>query len=863
MKYKFVKESDLGLNFINTLNIPKIHSENKEIFVPYKDLSEIINGKNLYILKKFSDGILGIKKQNKNEEEKDNIINLNEEYHKFAYELNELSFFEKELSYNDYLYLYIIELNKENFKFGFITNFSFDFRLDFNVYIKSKELESNCSIYKLNIGKLKEQIFNKLLNYNKKLVSLIGLSIKFYKNFKNYIIVPIISDPFTNRFLIDYDYIDNEINEKIETTIYYHKKYKQIFELVDELSEKSSFEEMIKKLCSNNILFIKEQLNVSFKVKESINNLKNVPGTLLDYIKGKYEHCCVPINALRNYLENVSKQNKITKIFYVKEINKIINDITIQSIHSQKILNNKKKKIFYHKLYPKEDLVKYNITSNEIYEFIQISCIFEYFKRFLYPYEFLKQIISIDFINNLESENYMNFIYALTPSSCDLFFNYESLETLGDTILKFLISSEIFFSDKKNKKVGQLEKKRVQYIKNDNLIEKANNIHLYKFILPKFCLDLSSENYFEINQKMQADIIESLIGAFYLNKNNLNNSILFLEKIKLWEKFSEETKSKINNISNFDYSYDKIIENGIPKLDKQFIESLNLKIGNSFEEIKEYYSNHIDDKKEEDINKRYENLEKVIEYNFKNKSLLETAMTPEKFNVENNYEKLEFLGDSIVELYIVLFVFKIFSPILFGHNPKMIEKLKLNDQLKYFKNSLITKIKSLLCANTFMNKISYCLSLPLYYKHYYNDFEKFLSDKNIKLILDRKLNENDNPNILRNKVISDLFESLVGAIYLDSDLNEAFNFLHKIYSTFVINCIYHPNGFKYSIVNDFMDECNKKKIIPNFIEEDLGINNFRVKIIVNDNIFSEGDGKNFEEAKEKAAEKGLKILSLI
>ncbi len=857
MKYKFVKESDLGINFINTLNIPKIHSENKEIFVPYTDLSEIKNGNNLYILNKFLDGLLGIKRQKKNED------NLNEEYNKFAYELNELSFFEKELSYNDYLYLYIIEINKVNYKFGFITNFSFNFRLDFNIYIKSKKLESICSIYKLNIGKLKEEIFNKLINYNKKLVNLIGLSMKFYKKFKNFIIVPIISDPFTNRFIIDYDYINNEINNEKETTIYYHKKYNKIYELIDELNEKSSFEEMIKKLCSNNNMFIKEQLNVSFKVNESINNLKNVPGTILDYIKGKYEHSCVPINALRNYLENVSKNNNITKIYYVKEINKIINDITIQSIHSKTNFNNKKKKIFYHKLYPKEDLLKFNITSNEIYEFIQIPCIFEYFKRFLYPYEFLKQIISIDFINNLDSENYMNFIYALTPSSCDLFFNYESLETLGDTILKFLISSEIFFSDNTNIRVGQLEKTRVNYVRNDNLIEKANNIHLYKFILPKFCMDLNSENYFEINQKMQADIIESLIGAFYLNKNNLNNSILFLEKINLWEKFSQETKNKIKNISNFDYSYNKIIENGIPELDKQFIESLNLKIGNSFNEIKEYYLNHIDDKKEEDINKRYENLEKVIEYNFKNKSLLETAMTPEKFNVQNNYEKLEFLGDSIVELYIVLFVFKIFSPILFGHNPKMIEKLKLNDQLKYFKNSLITKIKSLLCANIFMNKISYCLSLPLYYKHNHNDFEKFFSYENIKLILERKLNENDNPNILRNKVISDLFESLVGAIYIDSDLNETFNFLHKIYSTFVINCIYHPNDFKYSIVNDFMDECNKNKIIPNFIEEYLEGNNFRVKIIVNDNILCKGDGKNLEEAKEKAAENGLKILSLI
>ena len=58
MKYKFIKESDLGLNFINTLNIPKFYSENKEIFVPNKDLSETINGKNLCVFKKFSDGIL-------------------------------------------------------------------------------------------------------------------------------------------------------------------------------------------------------------------------------------------------------------------------------------------------------------------------------------------------------------------------------------------------------------------------------------------------------------------------------------------------------------------------------------------------------------------------------------------------------------------------------------------------------------------------------------------------------------------------------------------------------------------------------------------------------------------------------------
>ncbi len=60
-----MKESDLGINSINTLNISKIHRENKEIFVPYTDLSEIKNGNNLYILNKFLDGLLGIKRQKK------------------------------------------------------------------------------------------------------------------------------------------------------------------------------------------------------------------------------------------------------------------------------------------------------------------------------------------------------------------------------------------------------------------------------------------------------------------------------------------------------------------------------------------------------------------------------------------------------------------------------------------------------------------------------------------------------------------------------------------------------------------------------------------------------------------------------
>ena len=43
----------------------------------------------------------------------------------------------------------------------------------------------------------------------------------------------------------------------------------------------------------------------------------------------------------------------------------------------------------------------------------------------------------------------------------------------------------------------------------------------------------------------------------------------------------------------------------------------------------------------------YENLEKKIKSNFKNKDLLIKSLTHKSFDKENNNEKLEFLGDRV------------------------------------------------------------------------------------------------------------------------------------------------------------------------------------------------------------------------
>ena len=46
----------------------------------------------------------------------------------------------------------------------------------------------------------------------------------------------------------------------------------------------------------------------------------------------------------------------------------------------------------------------------------------------------------------------------------------------------------------------------------------------------------------------------------------------------------------------------------------------------------------------------YTNLEKKIKINFKNKDLLIKSLTHKSYDKDNNYEKIEFLGDRVLGL---------------------------------------------------------------------------------------------------------------------------------------------------------------------------------------------------------------------
>ena len=577
---------------------------------------------------------------------------------------------------------------------------------------------------------------------------------------------------------------------------------------------------------------------------------------------------------LYNYKKYKVKELKISdNILYLKIYSGKKNEIALynkdKDENKQKQIISKNKVKYLYSLYPDDELIFFLFSKEEIELYIAIPSIFLFFIRFLYPYELVKKI---NMENNLNKNSYQYFIYACTPPSCGLFFSYETLETLGDTILKFFITSEIVFNtyNKENTdlKIGDLEKLRVSYINNKYLSEKGENLNIGNHIIPIYSVDLLKQIKFEISSKTIADILESLIAACYLARNKLNDAIYLIEKSKVWEHFSQNTLIRCNIKSpNFNLEDYLILDGKIPPKEISFLDGFNFfKKENEYitiEKMEDYYIKYQSNIKQMDLYKRYQNFETIIGYNFNNKKILRNVFSSVSYDTINNYEKLELLGDSIVEIFIEIFLYKIFAPLIYENDNYIAKKLNLESQAKKFNNYTVTKIKSFLCSNNFMCKLSYIWTLPLYFKYsgekIKKNYEKFLQKENIQKILNRKFTEYENSSSEFPKFIADIFEALIGGIYIDSNLENCFQLLHNMYIPYLLYCIYHFDEIKLSAVNDFSDLCGEIKQMPHFYSSQIE-DGYIVKAYINDNLFFEGKGLSPSEAKQNAAQLGIKKI---
>ena len=219
-----------------------------------------------------------------------------------------------------------------------------------------------------------------------------------------------------------------------------------------------------------------------------------------------------------------------------------------------------------------------------------------------------------------------------------------------------------------------------------------------------------------------------------------------------------------------------------------------------------------------------DDFEKIIDYKFNNESLLLEALTHSsstkvKSNEnKKNYERLEFLGDRVLGLVLAEYFFKLFPDSNEGF---------LNDYFqKYANQDFLSK-----CAKKI--KIS--------------DFIKT-----------QKGDDLDN----NKSILSDVIESVIGAIYLDSNIDECRKFIVNNMLKIVSETDY-PLKHSKSLLQEFC--LNKFKQLPKYsMVEKSGPDHmpvFTVSVNINEKNTMLAKGSNLKNAEENAASKLLALLN--
>ncbi|MCL1823242.1 MAG: ribonuclease III [Oscillospiraceae bacterium] len=218
-------------------------------------------------------------------------------------------------------------------------------------------------------------------------------------------------------------------------------------------------------------------------------------------------------------------------------------------------------------------------------------------------------------------------------------------------------------------------------------------------------------------------------------------------------------------------------------------------------------------------------LEKKIKYTFKNRALLNEALThsshtSNKKRVSN--ERLEFLGDSVLSLVTSKYLF---------------------EQLRNMPEGQLTKLRSgIVCEQSlfgFAQKI----------------------DLGNELFLGK--GEENTGGRGRRSILADAFEALIAAIYLDGGLEQA--------EKFVLGFIPAGETLKDSkpLVNDYKTllqeiiQQNPEEKITYLLENESGEahnKTFTASVLLNSRRIGTGTGKSKKEAEQNAAKDAMKLM---
>ena len=218
-------------------------------------------------------------------------------------------------------------------------------------------------------------------------------------------------------------------------------------------------------------------------------------------------------------------------------------------------------------------------------------------------------------------------------------------------------------------------------------------------------------------------------------------------------------------------------------------------------------------------------IEEKIGYTFQNKELLKKALTHTSYAYENNIEsneKLEFLGDSILEF--------VSSKYLYENYPEL-------------KEGEMTKVRATVVCEKSLYKVAKM--------HDFSDF-LYLGKS------ERKMGGQERPAILADSV-----EAVIAAIYLDGGIEQAEKFIIQSLKEDIEIATKHVGDKDYkTVLQEKLQEHGDVKIEYEIIKEEGPDHNksFEVQVSCDGKKLAKGKGRSKKEAQMNAAQKALEKL---
>ena len=224
-------------------------------------------------------------------------------------------------------------------------------------------------------------------------------------------------------------------------------------------------------------------------------------------------------------------------------------------------------------------------------------------------------------------------------------------------------------------------------------------------------------------------------------------------------------------------------------------------------------------------------FEQKLDYKFKDKELLKKALTHTSFFSQkekdeiNHFQRLEFLGDSVLDLVVSKYLYHKFP---------------------FSSEGELSKLKSVVISQSFLVKLAKQINLDKY------------------IILGRGVDLKKGRG--KFSILADCLEACIGAVFLDGEIDNCEKIIHHMLNKENIEFIVK------SQINDFktyLQELSQKTFhcLPSYqIIKETGLEHqktFYMQVYIGSQLYGAGSGKNKKEAEQNAAYYALKKLKIL